>query len=289
MSRSNSLFTLGSVTVASVLAAAAGPAQAASYSYDFSGALSDQFTLAFSSPGQASSGQVNGQLVYSTLGQATADELSEGYVHKSFSPTFSESWVAEITATVPHALDSTKGTGLPADLDTYAEAGLGVWFTNSAGSRYELFALLGEEGNGRSYLGEYAVTPAGGAWTELRGSSGDRATTDESSLLGISFNAVTKELKVYNSHETLQSLILNTGDANWGIGANDHFTLVVGFDSEGWNVPASTPLSLDNFSAKTLPAVPEPQTYALLMAGLGVVVWAARRTQAVRINQRQEG
>lgn len=273
MSRLNLRNSIGSIAFAA-LSAYAGQAQAVSYSYDFSGNLSDQFTQVISSPGLATSGQIGGQLVYSTVGSATVDDLNEGYRHKSFSPTFSQSWKAEITASVPKALDGTVGTGLPADLDTYAEAGLGVWFTNAAGSRYSLSASLGLEGNGRNYLGEYAVVPAGGIWTELRGSTGDRATTDESGLLGISFNAATKELKVYNSHETLQSLILNTGDANWGIGANDHFTLIAGFDSEGWNVAADTPLSLDNFYATTLPAVPEPQTYALLIAGLAAMSWA---------------
>lgn len=277
--------TLLSICTASVLLAA-GHAQAVSYSYDFSGNLSDQFTVLYATSGFSSSSQTGGQLVYNTVGAGDFNDDNEIYSH-SFAPTFDQSWRAEITATVPKAVEASLSPNPPASADVYLEAVLGARFIATDGTVYSLGNVLGlwDLPTDRHYSAQYAKTPAGGAWTNLRaGQGGYERTTDVTGMLGLSFDAHTKVLSAYNANGILMSVGINQdADAQWGMRPGDHFQLITGFDSQGWVVPASTPLALDNFSAGTVSApVPEPESYAMFLAGIAVLGWHSRFRKAVR-------
>jgi hypothetical protein len=279
--------TLLSIGTASVLLAA-GHAQAVSYSYDFTGNLSDQFTVLYSTSGFSSSSQTGGQLVYNTVGAGDFNDDNEIYSH-TFAPTFDQSWRAEITATVPKSIEAGWAPNRPTSTQTYleAEALLGVRFIAADGAAYSLSNSLGVWGQptGRHYSAGYAITPVGGEWTDLRpGQGGNESTTDVTGMLGLSFDAQTKVLSAYNANQTLMRVVINQeADAQWGMRPGDHFQLITGFTSQGWIVPASTPLALDNFKAGTVSApVPEPESYALFMAGIAVIGWGTRFRKRVR-------
>lgn len=277
--------TLLSICAASALLAA-GHAHAISYSYDFSGNLSDQFTVLYSTSGFSSSAQTGGQLVYNTLGAGDFNDDNEIYSH-TFAPTFDQSWRAEITATVPKSIDASWAPNPPASTDVYLEAMLGARFIATDGTAYSLSNILGlwDRPSDRHYSAQYAKTPDGGEWTDLRpGQGGYESTTDATGMLGLSFDANTKVLSAYNANGTLMSVAINTdADAQWGMHSGDHFQLIVGFDSQGWIVPASTPLALDNFKAGTVSApVPEPESYALFLAGIAALGLSSRLRKAAR-------
>lgn len=272
--------TLHSICAALLLSVGVGQAEAVSYTYDFSGNLSDQFTVLYATSGFSSSSQTNGQLVYNTVGAGDFNDDNELYRH-IFAPTFDQSWRAEITATVPKSLDTSLTPNPPASTEVYLEALLGARFIATDGTAYSMTNMLGlwDQATDRHYAAQYAKTPAGGEWINLRpGNGGYERTTDVTGMLGLSFDANTKVLSAYNANRVLMSVVINTdADAQWGMQAGDHFQLIAGFDSQGWIVPANTPLALDNFSAGTVSApVPEPESYAMFLAGIAVLGWGSR-------------
>jgi hypothetical protein len=60
----------------------------------------------------------------------------------------------------------------------------------------------------------------------------------------------------------------------------DQFSIYLIGGVEGWAIPQSMALSLDNFSATAQP-VPEAETYAMMLAGLGLVGFMARRRKQI--------
>lgn len=281
-----------------VLFSATQSALAATWSYDFSGNLVDQFTQVADSPSPSTSGQVGGQFIYQTqniqftavnpdTGLPEVADSNEVYVHNTFSPSFDQSWNMQIIATVPKSLDPTL-PNQPSNSDWYMEIGLGAAFLNAQGDMYQMgnFLAIGnvqQPSVDRYYNAEYAITQVGGEWAEQLEGQGERNTLDETGMLGMSFNASTKVLSAYNSYETLLSLDLDApGITNWGMAGSDHFIIHIGGAGMGWAIPAVTPLALDNFSA-TIQAVPEPETYAMMLAGLGLVGWVAKRRREVGI------
>ena len=275
-----------------ILLATTQPTLAATWSYDFSGNLNDHFTQVTDSPNPSVSGQVNGQFIFHTQGQqyteinpftglAEPADVTEGYIHNTFSPSFNQSWDMQIIATLPSGIDATL-PNQPAGADWYSEIGFGVMYFDTQGASYSLTSLLAI-GNvqqplvDRNYNSEFAITPSGGEWTEYLNEQGERNTSDETGMLGMSFDAATKVLSAYNSHETLLSIDLNApGISNWGMSDSDHFIIFIAGSGAGWAIPENMAYSLDDFSATAQP-VPEPETYALMLAGLGLVGFAARR------------
>ena len=248
-----------------VLLAAGQPAIAAtSWSYDFSGTLADHFDQVLDGPAPSTASQANGALVFHTQGAvlASTDEL---FVYKHFMPTYQQSWTAQIDAMVPASLDAQTGTG-----EFYVSAALYAVTTNPDGSIRQGMQI-GLESN-----------PPGGHqyWAGTWGDAfvGDQPTGDVAGTIGLSFDAATKVLSAHSTHGTLLSVDIDDPASNWGMAGGDHFFIVVGFDSAGMSVAETEAMTLDNFSA-TLQPVPEPETYALMLAGLGLVGLAAWRNR----------
>lgn len=271
--------------------AAAQPALAATWAYDFSGNLASQFSQLMDTPAPSIAVQSGGQMLFHTQGQqfTTIDpntgnlvfsDTNEIFGHKLLLPTFNQSWDLHIDATVPISIDATLPNlpNQPNGQDWYMEVGIGAFFFKADGTQYTLGSTLGiGSGQDRRFNGEYGITPLHGEWTEHLINQGNRETTNESGLLGLSFDATTKVLTTYSGQDTLLSLDLDApGITNWGMTGSDRFMIFLGSSIQGWAVPENTPLSLDNFSA-TVQAVPEPETYVLMLAGLGLVGFAARR------------
>jgi len=265
-----------------------GTAQATTWSYDFNGTLSDHFSQVADSPAPSTSGQVAGQFIYHTLGQqytainpmtglpetAGSNEL---YSHNTFSPRFDQSWDMQITATVPSGLEATLPNA-PLGSDWFMEIGFSAVFFNTSGDMYTFSNFLGIGSAGdRRYNGEYGIARAGGDWTEYLENQGNHDTLDETGMLGMKFDATNKVLTAYNTHQTLMSIDLDApGVSQWGMNDSDQFIIFLGGSGEGWAIPQSMALSLDNFSATAQP-VPEAETYAMMLAGLGLVGFMARR------------
>lgn len=123
---------------------------------------------------------------------------------------------------------------------------------------------------------ERAFASGVGNTIRLTLTSFDASTTDVSSfasLVGASYTPMSREL-LLEMPITYQGVTLDNIEAiSWGQTlANGHRTLVLAADN---NFNADTQSNL--FLAFEVVPVPEPEAYALLLAGLGVIGWAARR------------
>ncbi|MFZ4767411.1 MAG: choice-of-anchor D domain-containing protein, partial [Roseimicrobium sp.] len=232
--------------------------------YDFSGALASHFTQVVVSP-DASATQTGGVLKLSTT--ASPAEAEAIFAHNAFQPRFDQSWTAEIQIGLPASI-----TNLPPQIgDAYIDPGLTVTFVRGDGTRFSLSSLLGMgDTSYRRYNGEASFTPPGGNWTEVHNEEGQRATTDATGTLRLTFDASTKILKAENSHETLLSLNLGGADS-WGMSASDRFTLFLGLGANEWEVPQATPVTIDNFHATVLASSPVTKTFTVTNNGTGVL------------------
>ena len=245
-----------------------GLAHADTFTYDFSGNLNDHFMLI--PPAGGSAVQSNGELQFSAaeLSDISGDGTNQIFAFTPFVPTYGQSWSAKIDVKIPSGLDVLTNQ------DWYLGAGLGVFSVATDGTFYSAFNAL-EIGNdqtpaGRKFNPEVVVDD-----TEIGDGEGVTPTSAESATLTLSFDASTKTLTFGNLSGVLRTV--DTGLSN--LQATDPMSIVIGFSGAatppGVGIPQDTPVTLDNFSVTT--AIPEPDTYVLLVAGLGVIGWTLGR------------
>ena len=254
-----------------VLLAAGQPAIAATWSYGFSGSLGDHFDQLMDTPDPSTAFQENGMLSFHTSGNALA-AVDELFVYHDFLPTYQQSWSAQMQVTVPASLDSQTRTG---DDSFYVAASL-IAFTRDINGNLDKAMSIDLESsppNGHVYWT---------GWSTIGVENDDvmayQPTSDVTGIIELHFDAATKVLSAHNAYGQLLSVDIDAPTSNWGLSGNAPIYLAIGFDSEGMSVAQNEALSIDNFSV-TLQPVPEPETYALMLAGLGLVGFAARRGQ----------
>ena len=258
--------TLG-VALASLIVCV-GPARADTFTYDFSGNLADHFTLI--PPAGGSAVQSNGELQFSAaeLADIAGDGTNQIFAFTPFVPTYGQSWTAKVDVKIPSTLDTLSNP------DWYLGAGLGVFSVATGGTTYSAFNAL-EIGNdqtpaGRKFNPEVVVDDK-----EIGDGEGVTPTAAESAALTLSFDASTKILTFGNLSGVLRTV--DTSPSN--LQGSDLMHIAIGFSGAatppGVGVPQDTPLTLDNFSVTT--AIPEPDTYILLVAGLGMIGWTLGR------------
>ncbi len=241
--------------------------------YDFSGNFADQFEVQSVLP-EAVVTQSGGTLNYHTLSTtAPVAETNAAYRHKTFQPSFNQSWMVEVNVYLPQSL----AAGLPLSPvagDWFAEAELGVMFDRSDGSQFMLASFLGVESDGggpisRRYETDYNEILPNGTLIDRNLPFGPRPSTDETVVLRFSFNASTKLLTAESGTEILAALDLSEGK-EWGMGNGDHFRMLTGFDSGGWAIPPANPISVDSFRAM-LTSPSSPKTYTITNTGEGLL------------------
>ncbi len=253
------------LVLAMLMTAAQSSFAVTTWNYDFSGDLSMQFTQFEDSPAPSTSLQSNGQLLFHTQGQVHTEidvdsglpvivDTNEIYIHNAFRPRFDQSWTAEAVVRVPKSLDPTL-PNTPAWVNWYADASLAAAFLRSDGTFHTYSTGIGlgsynQDGVRRGYGAEYGVTPPEGEWTEYLDGQGNHPHGDESGVVRLQFDGITKVLSAHNAYGMLLSIDLNAqGVTNWGMTKDDTFLVGVGSTIQGWAIPENTPLSLDNFSA----------------------------------------
>lgn len=252
-----------------MLLASAQPVLAETWSYDFSGTLSDHFYHLWSTPTLSEASQTGGQLVFHTL-VAAPPETSQLFLFTDASPSYQQSWIAHLDVSVPQSLNlqspySTENAWAAASLLAITTDGYG---NPKKGMSIDL------EANADTHTSSYWA----GAYdfaTDTDIADNIRTTTDSSGTLWLSFDAATKVLTATDPTGTL----LNVDTGSWGMTGTDVFHIGISFDTHGMEVPDSQAMSMDNFSL-TIQPVPEPETYALMLAGLGLVGWVVQRRKS---------
>jgi len=248
-----------------VLLAASQPALAATWSYDFSGTLGNHFDHMWDEPAPSTVFQAAGQLLFHTQGVAMSS-TNELFVYRDFMPTYQQSWTAQL------------GVQVPLNLDTQTRTGNEVFFNVGAALLAYTTNPDGSVRNGMSISLESNPPDGHQYWSGTLGEDfvGDQPTSDVAGTLWLSFDAATKLMSAYSAYGTVLSVDIGDAANGWAMNGSDNFYIAVGFSSENMVISEAEALSLDNFSA-TLQPVPEPETYALMLAGLGLVGFAARR------------
>ncbi|HRH79968.1 MAG TPA: PEP-CTERM sorting domain-containing protein [Thiobacillaceae bacterium] len=243
-----------------ILMAASPGAYAASY--DFSGNLAEHFDQIQNSPFPSSSFQQDGKLAFHTNG-VTMASASEIYVYRNLLPTYQQSWLAQVDVQVPASLYMQ----VPASNDAWASAMLIAFIRDGQGTLTHGISIDLEPDHpmGNQYWA--------GVWGDEE-TTWDVATSDIAGTIWLSFDAGTKVLSAYSAHGTLLTVDIDDPTTSWGMGAEDRFHIAIGFDAENMYVGSNEALTIDNFSVQ---AVPEPETYALMIAGLGLVGLAVQR------------
>jgi hypothetical protein len=251
--------------LAILMASAQSASAATTWNYDFSGDLSAHFTQFMDTPDPSTSLQADDQLKFHTKGQVSTEinpgtglsvilDTNEIYIHNVFKPRFDQSWSAEVVARVPKSLDPTL-PNTPHGENWYTKVDLATVFNKSDGTFYTFNTGVGidswdQNGVNRGYGAEYGITPPEGEYTEYLDGQGNRPHTDESGVVRLQFDGISKVLSAHNAYGTLLSIDLNAqGITNWGMNDNDTFMVGVGSTIKGWAIPENMPLSLDNFSA----------------------------------------
>lgn len=254
--------SLLSASAISVCMFSVGSVQAATYGYNFTGSFNDQFSTIADS----------GALVTQSAGGLnfyTPDSGGNGYDNVysfiPFSPTFGQSWSAQVNATVPLSLNSF-GSG-------YAEAFIGVGAQASDGTNYHFINGL-EIGSSQTPAGRKLNPEYFANDVEFGNGKGVKTTSSESATLTLSYDAATRQFAAGDLGGIYRTLGPTAFDK---MQSSDQMFIVIGFSAYGpeGSIPASTPLTLSNFSVTT--PVPEPETYTLMLSGLGLLGFVGRR------------
>lgn len=248
-----------------MLMAATQPALAATWSYDFSGNLGDHFDQMWDEPAPSTTIQADGKLTFHTQGTPLA-ATGELFVFKHFMPSYQQSWTVQMDVMVPASLDNQTP---PGSGEFYVAGDLAVFSLDQSGNFFSGMSVDLESNppNGHQYW----------AGTLTDDTAGNLNTSDVAGTVWLSFDAATKVMSAYGgAHVQLLSVDTDAPGSDWGMSDGDVFYIAIGFDSVGMSVANGEALTIDNFSATLLP-VPEPEAYALMLAGLGLVGLAARR------------
>jgi hypothetical protein len=255
-----------------VLLAIGQPALATTWSYDFSGTLGDHFDQLMDTPDPSTAFQADGMLSFHTNGSAlpAVDEL---FVYRDLQPTYQQSWSAQMQVTVPASLDNQTRTG---EEGFYVAASL-IAFTRDGNANLDKVISIDLESSPPNNHVYWT------GWSTIGVEDDDvmayQPTSDVTGVIELRFDAASKVLSAHNAYGQLLNVDIDDPSSNWGLSGNAPIYLAIGFDSEGMSVEEYEALSIDNFSV-TLHPVPEPEIYALMLAGLGFVGFAARQRKA---------
>jgi hypothetical protein len=252
----------------------ASSAQAATWSYGFDGDFSTQFSTFVDTGTGANVVQSGGELKFSTPDLAgNGDGADKIYSFSPFAPTFNQSWTAQVTVALPASLDSLSTN------DWFISPFIGVFATAGDGTSYVYVNNL-ETGtdqypSGRKFNPEYYVDD-----TEVGDGVGVTSTSLQSATLTLSYDAASRTFTAGNQDGGLRTLDASSFAKMQG---SDQMSILIGFstyaDIPGLSIPDATPLALSNFSVTT--PVPEPGSYAMLLAGLGLVGFMVKRRKQV--------
>lgn len=205
----------------------------------------------------------------------SSDLTDEYFVYHPIQPTYQQSWSAEIQVTVPASLDNQTKTN---NGDFLADAALAVFNVDSQGAPDKIMAIDMESTppDGHYYWAGHTTVGSG-----VEDGMAFIQTGDATGMLGLRFDATTKVLSAYTVYGTLLSVDIDDPASDWKMQGNAPLFLAIGFDADGMFVSENEPISIDNFNL-TIAAVPEPETYALILVGIGLVGLAARRRHGIQ-------
>lgn len=222
--------------------------QASQFDYNFNAIFGKQFSVFQSVGGKLS--QSGGALNFSasSLSGANNNGVTQSYGFSPFSPTFSQSWAAQVHVNLPFGLDGLSAA------TWFVKGALGVSATSGDGTTY-LFVNSFETGTnqapgGRLFNPEYSYISKAGGFTEIGDGQGVTATTLEAATLTLHYDAFHHTLTAGNQDGDLRTLTLDN-TAFEKMKAGDHMRVLIGFggfaqDSSG--IPSEMPVSLSNFS-----------------------------------------
>ena len=260
------------IALAILMAASQASSAATSWSYDFSGDFGAHFDTFWAPTYPEVVEQTGGVLQFHTNGQQVS-HTDAIYLYKDVSFDVSQSWVAQLDVSVPASLRSQPDSPTG---ETYASPQLIVATFNDDGSLRRALSI------------DLEVSPPYGSlfWTGVfvPGSTTDdiqahRLTSDTAGTVKVSFDATTQQFTSWDPYGPLMNVTL--ADAGWVMNGTDKFQFIVGFGVENMFIPPDEVLSLDNLTVSLQP-VPEPETYALMLAGLGLVGLAAQHRKYQR-------
>lgn len=252
---------------------AASSAHAATLSYGFDGDFSTQFSTFYDSGAATNVVQSGGNLNLSTpdlSGDGDGDGANNYYSFIPFTPTFNQSWTAQITVTLPLSLDGISTN------DWFISPAIGVFATAGDGTAYGYFNELQiDSDQDRKFNPEYFVDDI-----EIGEDIGVIPTSLQSATLTPSYDAANRTFTAGNQDGALRTLDASSFAKMQG---SDQMSILIGFstyaDITGLSIPGSTPIAMSNFSVTT--PVPEPESYAMMLAGLGLVGFMAKRRKQV--------
>lgn len=251
----------------------ASSAQATTWSYGFDGDFSTQFSTFYDSGAVTNVVQSGGNLNLSTpdlSGNGDGNGANNYYSFIPFTPTFNQSWTAQVTVTLPLSLDGISTN------DWFISPAIGVFATAGDGTAYGYFNELQiDSGQVRKFNPEYFVDDI-----EIGADIGVTPTSLQSATLTLSYDAANRTFTAGNQDGALRTLDASSFAKMQG---SDQMSILIGFSTyagiTGLSIPDSTPIALSNFSVTT--PVPEADSYAMMLAGLGLVGVMARRRKQV--------
>lgn len=253
---------------------AASSAHAATWSYGFDGDFSTQFSTFYDSGAATNVVQAGGNLNLSTPDlSGNGDGADNYYSFIPFAPTFNQSWTAQVTVTLPLSLDGISTN------DWFISPAIGVFATADDGTTYGYFNEFeigtGQDPSGRKFNPEYYVDDI-----EIGEDIGVIPTSLQSATLTLNYDAANRTFTAGNQDGASRTLDASSFAK---MQDGDQMSILIGFstyaDITGLSIPGSTPIAMSNFSVTT--PVPEPESYAMMLAGLGLVGFMAKRRKQV--------
>lgn len=252
------------------------PLFVAAADYNFSGDFGAQFTRVINQ--SKFFGQKAGRAIYHNSDVSGPDN-TEGFSWNGIQPRADQSWTFSADVTIPLLAERTV-TVAGEDPEIYAEIGIGCVFGSSDGPNFGAGLQQGHQGDSHQRIvisetynneGEELFDP----YPDVNG-IGELATTAETIRVTITYNAATHTLSTLVGNRVLFSVDIEDADAasgssnqtDWGMAANDVFTLFIFGTSENYPVAANRPLQIDNLSFSLVDGASSPLSLTISQRAL---------------------